>query len=65
MALLIHSNQYLRDPVLRKRMLEDSVRQSSIFEGARGLKKPAQRTSSKRRVTASTKKSASKAKLPE
>jgi len=65
MALVIHTNPYLRDPVKREEMLRDSVRQSSIFEGARGLRKPGQPTPSKRRVRTSTKKAASKVTSPE
>ena len=63
MALLIHSNKYLRDPVKRRRMLEQSAYESSVLEGARGLKRRGQSsTPSKRRKTASTKRSVKGAK---
>ena len=57
MRPLIETNSYLRDPEARRRMLEEDVYQSSVFEGARGLKKPEpQKPSRKRRSTASAKK---------
>lgn len=40
MASLIDTNPYLRDPEERARMLEENARQSSIFEGARGIPHP-------------------------
>ena len=58
MASLAETNAYLRDPEERHRMLEEDARQSSVFEGAHGLKpilyspKP-----DKRRAMASRKKS--------
>ncbi len=58
MASLAETNPYLRDPEQRRRVLEEDARQSSIFEGARGLKPPAsQPEPDKRRSTASRKKS--------
>ncbi len=56
MKSLLQSNPYLADPKLRKAILYDNARQSSIFEGARGI--PAQRPerSRKRRSKAATKK---------
>ena len=55
MKSLLESNPYLADPKLRKTILYDNARQSSIFEGARGI--PAQRVGRlrKRRSKASTK----------
>jgi hypothetical protein len=55
MKSLLESNPYLADPELRPAILYDNARQSSIFEGARGI--PAQRTEQprKRRSKASTK----------
>ncbi len=38
MAPLAKTNRYLRDPEKRRRLVTDSVRQSSVFEGARNLK---------------------------
>lgn len=43
MASLIDTNPYLRDPEERARMLEENARQSSVFEGARGLPGTARR----------------------
>ncbi len=40
MASLIETNKYLRDSVLRERMLRKSAYDSSVFEGAKGLPKP-------------------------
>lgn len=58
MATLAEQNPYLRDPEARRRMLEEDARQSSIFEGARGLKSPvAQSEEDKRRSMVSRKKS--------
>jgi len=37
MATLLKSNPYLQDRALRQRMISQSVRESSILEGARGL----------------------------
>jgi hypothetical protein len=56
MKSLLKSNPYLADPVHRKAMLRNNARQSSIFEGARGI--PAQPPGSlrSRRSRASTKK---------
>jgi hypothetical protein len=58
MKSLLESNPYLADPELRKKTLYDNARQSSIFEGARGI--PAQPLGRlrKRRSRASTKKPA-------
>mgnify|MGYP003332420372 CR=1 FL=1 len=47
MASLAEQNRYLRDPVVRRQMLEEDARQSSIFEGATGLKPPAPQPESK------------------
>lgn len=41
MPSLIESNPYLRDAVKRRRMIEQNVYESSVFEGATGLTKPA------------------------
>ncbi len=38
MASLIETNPYLRDPETRQQMLEENAYQSSVFEGAQGLK---------------------------
>ncbi len=38
MASLAEKNPYLRDPIARRKMVEEDARQSSLFEGARGLK---------------------------
>jgi len=56
MKSLRESNPYLADPELRKTILYDNARQSSLFEGARGI--PAQPLGRlrKRRSKASTKK---------
>ncbi len=57
MKPLSETNPYLRDAQARKRMLEENARQSSIFEGARGLPKPdSQPPLRKRRSTAAAKK---------
>jgi hypothetical protein len=57
MASLAEQNIYLRDPEARRRMLEEDARQSSLFEGARGLKVPtAQSEADKRRSMVSRKK---------
>lgn len=56
MASLIESNPYLRDPEVRRRFLEENARQSSIFEGARGLPPVTQSPSRKRRSIAPLKK---------
>ncbi len=49
MASLIDTNPYLRDPVQRARMIEDDVHQSSVFEGARGLRRAGSQSSSRGR----------------
>jgi len=56
MKSLLESNPYLADPVNRKAILRNNARQSSIFEGARGI--PAQPFGPlpRRRSRASTKK---------
>jgi len=60
MAPLVRTNRYLRDPEKRRRLVTDSVRQSSVFEGARNLKAGlSQAKLAKRRSVASTKKPAS------
>jgi hypothetical protein len=38
MASLAETNPYMRDPEMRRRMLEEDALDSSVFEGARGLK---------------------------
>jgi hypothetical protein len=58
MPSLIETNPYLRDPELRKRMLMYDTYQSSVFEGARGIPRPAQPVSRKRRTSASAKNAA-------
>jgi len=61
MAPLAKTNRYLRNPEKRRRLVTDSVRQSSVFEGARNLKAgSSQAKSAKRRSIASTKKSVKK-----
>lgn len=61
MAPLARTNRYLRDPKKRRQLVTDSVRQSSVFEGARNLKTASpQANSSKRRSIPSAKKSAKK-----
>jgi hypothetical protein len=58
MASLAETNPYLRDPEMRRFLLEDNAFASSVFEGARGLTRPQQRPSArKRRSIASRKKS--------
>jgi hypothetical protein len=58
MPALLKTNRYLRNARLRSQMITETARQSSIFEGARGLKARRQAdVSSKRRVIASAKKS--------
>jgi hypothetical protein len=56
MKSLLKSNPYLADPVNRKAILRHNARESSIFEGARGI--PAQPLGPlrSRRSKASTKK---------
>jgi hypothetical protein len=57
MASLLETNPYLRDPETRRLMLEEDAYQSSVYEGARGLPRPAQSfTASKRRSMAARKK---------
>ncbi|MDQ2688524.1 MAG: hypothetical protein M3Y28_11735 [Armatimonadota bacterium] len=58
MKPLSETNPYLRDPEARRRMLEENAYQSSVFEGARGLQRPAIQPddSPKRRSSASKKK---------
>jgi hypothetical protein len=56
MKSLVQSNPYLADPAHRKAMLHDNARQSSIFEGARGIPAQPLGRSRKRRSKASTKK---------
>jgi hypothetical protein len=59
MASLAETNPYLRDPEARRRMLEEDALDSSVFEGARGLKPRSSYTGPrKRRSIASRKKSA-------
>jgi hypothetical protein len=57
MPALLKTNPYLRNARVRRRMIADTARQSSYFEGARGLRLNGHgHTSSKRRVIASAKK---------
>ncbi len=56
MKSLLKSNPYLADPKNRKAMLRDNARQSSIFEGARGLPAQALGPLRSRRSRASKKK---------
>ena len=60
MITLVQANPYLRDPAARRRMLEASARQSSIFEGARlgPVALSAHGKASKARSSASLKKAA-------
>ncbi len=58
MKSLLESNPYLADPKLRKAMLYDNARQSSIFEGARGIPAQPRGRLRQRRSRASTKKTA-------
>ena len=56
MKTLAKHNPYLRNAALRRRMVSDSVRESSIFEGAKCLQSP---NSRKRASTQPRKKAAS------
>ena len=56
MPLLIESNPYLRDAEVRQRMIIEDAFQSSIFEGAQGIKRHGAPVQTKRRVIASAKK---------
>ncbi|OHB63978.1 MAG: hypothetical protein A2Y76_07925 [Planctomycetes bacterium RBG_13_60_9] len=56
MKSLLKSNPYLADPVNRKAMLHHNARQSSIFEGARGIPAQPGGPLHSRRCRASTKK---------
>jgi hypothetical protein len=57
MAALLKTNPYLRSRRFRRRMIAETARQSSYFEGARGLRVRIHPTvSSKRRVIAPAKK---------
>jgi hypothetical protein len=57
MAALLKTNPYLRNVRFRRRMIADTARQSSCFEGARGLRvKIHSGVSPKRRVIAPAKK---------
>ena len=60
MLSLIEANPYLRDPETRRRMIEENVYDSSVFEGAVGLVRPrtrkkAQRPSRRRKMATSKK----------
>jgi hypothetical protein len=55
-AALVTANRYLRKTGERRRMIADCARQSSYFEGARGLKVSIQSSVAKRRRIASAKK---------
>lgn len=50
MKPLSATNPYLRNPALRKEMLDRHVYESSVFEGAQGLPKPVRSTRSKDRL---------------
>jgi hypothetical protein len=58
MKSLLESNPYLADPVRRKAILRHNARQSSIFEGARGIPAQAAEPTFKRRSRASSRKAA-------
>jgi len=60
MKTLPQSNPHLRDAETRRRWLEENARESSAFEGARGLPSGGHRgrRACRRRSTASAKKSA-------
>ena len=53
MKTLIEANPFLHDRRTRERLLRENARQSSVFEGARGLpKEPGHPRSAKRRSKA-------------
>mgnify|MGYP001554311462 CR=1 FL=1 len=55
MKSLIATNPYLRDPIVRDRMLRHSVRESSAFEGARPPRvHPAPSAKGRRKASAKT-----------
>lgn len=60
MASMAETNPYLRDPERRQRMLEENARQSSFYEGARGLKMPSHSSSPERRAAIASRKKAVK-----
>ena len=56
MKSLAKTNPYIRNAATRHRWLEENARESSVFEGARGLSRPGpQPPAPKRRVKASAK----------
>jgi len=57
MKSLLQSNPYLADPAHCRAILHENARQSSIFEGARGIPTQPRGRSRKRRSKAYTKKS--------
>ena len=57
MKSLLKSNPYLADPANRKAVLRHNARQSSIFEGARGIPSQPLTPLRSRRSKASAKKS--------
>ncbi len=59
MVTLLQSNVYLKNARVRKSMLQENARNSSIFEGARLAPFSRQRTSAKRASIAAAKKDAS------
>jgi hypothetical protein len=64
MPSLIATNRYLQNPKRRRQMIAENVYDSSLFEGVVGLVKPRaqkknQRSASRRRRIASSKKRAS------
>jgi len=56
MKSLLESNPYLADPEYRRAMLYENARQSSIFEGARGIPAQPAGSSPKRHSKVSTSK---------
>jgi hypothetical protein len=59
MEPLIETNPHLRDPEVRRRLIEEDAYESSVFEGAQGLPEPVSRPAEPlRRVNASSKKPA-------
>lgn len=57
MPSLLETNPYLKDVVMRHRVIAQTARQSSVFEGAHGLKLRVHLAApAKRRLIASAKK---------
>lgn len=60
MKSLAETNPYVRDPETRRRLIARNARQSSVFEGARGLPAADQPVRARKpRASASAKKSVS------